>query len=83
MITIHDAIYALNPSVVVIRGDAAFDANEQEVAYDLAEAEAKLAELQAAEEAAKKAAEAAKTSALSKLAKLGLTDAEIKALTGN
>lgn len=32
---------------------------------------------------AQAAAQAAKTSALSKLAKLGLTDAEIKALTGN
>jgi len=33
--------------------------------------------------AAQQAAEAAKTSALSKLSALGLTDAEIKALTGN
>jgi hypothetical protein len=32
---------------------------------------------------AKQSAETAKTSALSKLAKLGLTEAEIKALTGN
>jgi len=83
MITIHDAIYSLNPSVVTVRGDVAYDANEQEVAYDLAAAEAKLVELQAAEVAAQQDAEAAKTSALSKLAKLGLTDAEIKALTGN
>ena len=30
----HDAIYALNPSVVTIRGNVAYDANGNEVAYD-------------------------------------------------
>jgi hypothetical protein len=30
----HDAIYKLNPSVVTIRGDIAYDANGNEVAYD-------------------------------------------------
>ena len=29
-----DAIYALNPSVVTIRGDVAYDADGNEVAYD-------------------------------------------------
>jgi len=29
-----DAIYKLNPSVVTIRGDIAYDANGNEVAYD-------------------------------------------------
>ena len=38
---------------------------------------------QSAYAAEKESAATAKTSALSKLAKLGLTDAEIKALTGN
>jgi hypothetical protein len=38
---------------------------------------------QTAQIAKQEAAAAVKTSALSKLAKLGLTDAEIKALTGN
>jgi hypothetical protein len=32
--TNHDAIYALNPNVAVIRGDVAFDADGNEVAYD-------------------------------------------------
>lgn len=73
MIHLHDAIYALNPSVVTIRGDIAYDANEQEVAYDLAAAEAKLAELQAVETAAK-------TAALAKLTALGLTTADLTAL---
>ena len=31
---IHDAIYKLNPSVVTIRGDIAYDADGNEVAYD-------------------------------------------------
>jgi hypothetical protein len=30
----HEAIYALNPSVVTIRGETAYDANGNEVAYD-------------------------------------------------
>ena len=34
MINLHDAIYSLNPSVVTIRGDIAYDANENIVEYD-------------------------------------------------
>jgi hypothetical protein len=73
MIYLHDAIYALNPSVVTIRDDVAYDANEQEVAYDLSAAQTKFAELQAAETAAK-------TAALAKLTALGLTTADLTAL---
>ena len=82
MINIHDAIYALNPSVKVIRGDVAYDANEQEVAYDKAVAQAKLVELQAAEAKAEQDAITAKASALAKLTALGLTQAEVTALIG-
>jgi hypothetical protein len=35
-----DAIYKLNPSVVTIRGDIAYDVNGNEVAYDLAAVQA-------------------------------------------
>ena len=79
-ITLHEAILALNPSIVTIRGDIAYDANEQEVAYNKAAAEAKLAEMQAAEVADQEAAVKAKESALAKLAALGLTQEEINAL---
>jgi len=82
MITIHEAIYALNPTVVTIRGDVAYDANEQEVAYDMAQAEAKLAEMQMAEVTAWQDKDMAKQSAMVKLAKLGLTEDEVKALLG-
>jgi len=82
MINLHDAIYALNPTVTVIRGDVAYDANEQEVAYDKDAAKAKLAELQAAETKAEQDAIAAKASALAKLTALGLTQAEVTALIG-
>ena len=34
MIHLHEAIYALNPTVVTIRGDVAYDKDEQEVTYD-------------------------------------------------
>ena len=40
---IVDAIYQLNPSVVTIRGDVAYDANEQVVSYDLSAAQALVA----------------------------------------
>jgi len=82
MITLHNAIRELNPSIVTIRGDVAYDANEQEVAYDKAVAQAKLAELQAAESKAEQDAIAAKASALAKLTALGLTQAEVTALLG-
>ena len=49
MIYLHQAIIALNPSIVTIRGDEAFDKDEKPVAYDLAQAQAKLAQMQADE----------------------------------
>lgn len=73
--TNHEAIYKLNPSVVTIRGDVAYDADGNEVAYDL---QAVTAQAQADAQAVIDT----KASALSKLSALGLTDAEIKALTG-
>ena len=82
MIDIHQAIYALNPSIVTIRGNVAYDANEQEIAYDMAQAQGKLAELQAAESAQEQTQATAKASALAKLAALGLSEDEVKALVG-
>jgi hypothetical protein len=82
MATLHDAIYALNPSVVTIRGDIAYDKDEQVVQYDMAETQVKLAELQAQETQAEQAAKDAKASALAKLTALGLTQDEVKALIG-
>ena len=82
MIYLHQAIYALNPTIVTIRGDIAYDANEQEVAYDMAQAEAKLAEMQMAEVTAWQDKDMTKQSAMAKLAKLGLTEDEVKALYG-
>jgi hypothetical protein len=76
MADIHDAIRALNPSIVTIRGDVAYTQDEQEVQYDMAQAQAKLVELEAKEQTAKNA----KVSALAKLAALGLTQDEVKAL---
>jgi hypothetical protein len=82
MITLHQAIFLLNSDIKVIRGDVAYDCNEQEVAYDKDAAQAKLAELEAAEVAAQEAQATAKQSALAKLAALGLTQDEVKALIG-
>ena len=36
----HEAIYKINPSVVTIRGDVAYDAQGNEVSYDKAAVEA-------------------------------------------
>ena len=82
MLNIHNAIFALNPNIVIIRGDIAYDKDEQVVQYDLTQAEAKLVELQAQEAQAEQAAKDAKASALAKLTALGLTQDEVKALVG-
>lgn len=82
MKNLHDAIYALNPSIVTIRDNVAYNSNEQKVVYDLAAAQDKLVELQVAEAQAEQAARDSKTSALAKLAALGLTQDEVKALVG-
>jgi hypothetical protein len=80
MINLHDAIYALNPQVVTIRGEEAFDANDKPVAYDLSAAQAKLTQMQADEATAQAQAEAHRQSAIAKLSALGLTADEIAAL---
>ena len=71
----HEIIYKLNPTVVTIRGDIAYDADGNEVAYDLQAVTAQA-------EADAQAVIDTKASALAKLAKLGLTEDEIKALVG-
>jgi hypothetical protein len=80
MIFLHDAICALNPSVVTTCNNVAYDAEGNEVVYDKSAAEAKLVEMQAAEVADQEAQVSAKASALAKLAKLGLNADEVKAL---
>jgi len=70
-----NAIYKLNSQVVTIRGDIAYDINDNEVAYDLAAVTAQA-------EADAQAVIDTKASALAKLAALGLTEDEVKALVG-
>jgi len=82
MITLHEAIFALNSNIKVIRGDIAYDANEQEIAYDANAAQAKLAELQTQATTQEQAQATAKASALAKLTALGLSEDEVKALVG-
>jgi hypothetical protein len=82
MIHLHQAIYILNPSIKVIRGEEAFDENDNPIDYDLDAAQAKLAEMQTEAENAKQAEINAKQTALNKLSALGLTENEVKALLG-
>ena len=80
MIDLHNAIFSLNPSVVTIRGEEAFDKDEKPVTYDLAAAQAKLTQMQADEVTAQQAQETHKQNAIAKLTALGLTADEISAL---
>ena len=75
MINITQALLKLYPSVVRTVGDIAYDANGNEVAYDL---QAVTAQAQADAQAIIDT----KASALAKLAALGLTQDEVKALVG-
>jgi hypothetical protein len=72
---ITQAIYQLHPTVTHTVGNKAYDANGNEVAYDL---QAVTAQAQADAQAVIDT----KASALAKLAALGLTQEEVKALVG-
>jgi len=75
MINITEAVYKLHPTVVRTVGNVAYDAEGNEVAYDL----------QAVTAQAESDAQAVidtKASALAKLSALGLTEDEVKALVG-
>ena len=82
MINFYDALYQLYPNIVRTLEDTAYDANDNEVNYDKSAVEAKLTELQAVETAKQEAEIAAKASAQAKLAALGLTADEVKAILG-
>jgi len=77
MITIPQtqAIYKLYPQVKSTVGDIAYDADGNEVAYDLQTVTAQV-------EADQQDAKDAKASAIAKLTALGLTQAEVTALIG-
>jgi hypothetical protein len=75
MIDITEAIYKLYPNAVRTVGDIAYDAEGNEVAYDLQAVTAQT-------EADAQEIIDTKASALAKLAALGLTEDEVKALIG-
>ena len=75
MIDITSAIYKLYPQVIRTMGDIAYDAQGNEVAYDLQTVTAQA-------QADAQAVINTKASALAKLAALGLTQAEVTALIG-
>jgi hypothetical protein len=75
MIRIADSIYKLYPNVTHTLGNTAYDANGNEVVYDLQAVTAQA-------EADAQAVIDTKASALAKLAALGLTQDEVKSLIG-
>lgn len=80
MINITEAIYKLYPSVVHTIGNVAYDANGNEVTYDIQAVEAKIIQDEADKIAQVEAQSNAKQAALNKLMALGLTEEEALAL---
>ncbi len=79
----HEAIYALYPNVIKINDDiGAIDKDDNVIEIDEAAVASKAIEIQAEWDAAKQTQIDAKQSAIDKLAKLGLTPDEVKALLG-
>jgi len=74
-LNIFNTLQKLYPQVITLRGDIAYDADGNEVAYDLSAVTAQA-------EADAQAVIDTKASALAKLAALGLTEDEVKALVG-
>jgi len=70
-----EALFKINPQITIIRGDVATDADGNKVSYDLQAVTAQA-------EADAQAVIDTKASALAKLAALGLTQDEVKALVG-
>jgi hypothetical protein len=70
-----NALYKLYPQITNTMGDVAYDADGNEVSYDLQSVTAQA-------EADAQAVIDTKASALAKLAALGLTQDEVKALVG-
>ena len=78
----HQAIYNTHPTVVSIDdGEGAKDANGNSVAINQSLVDAEIVRLQEAREAEATQKAADKASANAKLKALGLTDAEIEAIT--
>ena len=71
----QQTLIKIYPQVIVVRGDVAYDANGNEVAYDLSAVTTQA-------QADAQAVIDTKASALAKLAALGLTQDEVKALLG-
>lgn len=78
----HEAIILLYPNVFIIRDNIAYDAQENTVVYDDNLVDAKVLELKNQRATEEQNKQNAKTSAIAKLAALGLTQDEIKALVG-
>jgi len=77
-----EALRKLYPQVVTVNGDVAYDKDGKEIAYALQAVNAKVAQDETDKTAQEQAQANAKASALAKLAALGLTQDEVKALVG-
>ena len=78
----HEAIYALYSNVNNIQNGVVYDKNGSIFTIDESAVQAKAIEIEQLKAQEEQAAKDAKASALAKLAALGLTQDEIKALVG-
>jgi len=78
----HESVYALYKNVAYIEDTTPYDIDGNVVEIDMAAVEAKYTEMKAARNIQEKAVADAKQSAIDKLAKIGLTENEVKALLG-
>jgi len=76
------ALIKLYPNVATTVGDIAYDAQGNEIVYDIDAVNAKVAQDESDKLAAQQAAAAHKESAVAKLSAIGLTQDEINALLG-
>lgn len=74
------ALLKLHPQIATIVGDVAYDAEGNEVSYDINAVNAKVSQNEADATAAEQAQADARQSALNKLMALGLTEEEALAL---
>ncbi len=78
----REALFILYPNIAVLRDDIAYDAENNKIVYDLSSVETKVVQIETDRIAQEQAQATSKASALAKLAALGLTQDEVKALVG-
>jgi hypothetical protein len=78
----HEAIYALYPNAKKINGTTAYDENDNIIEIDMSAVETKVSELETAKANEENQKATDKANGNQKLFELGLTQAQVTAMTG-